>query len=562
MDLKESFQDNPCKINVYIRQALTACSKSNGIERAVCSHLLKGLHDDFVEEYLDNDVDNWCGNGYFMKNVTEEFKSNPCTVMKALTIQLESCDSTDPWCDFLTNMAENLKTDFYFDIGLLDLCQEKKFSAFVIENMMIMENPCELHKIMSEMDTHDMERRTYLGKLIVYLLEDLADDLGIEDAMGPFWDIKMCPEVDKVQDFVSSLIEDHGCEAISNFKNVSANCTDSTKFKNSHKMLCSILEKMDLDEIEEGLQDIPGFTGLANFKPCKEGGEIIKDAQNLYKEPCNILTTMDKFKKCSKSSIYCKIMNEILSDIIGEDSLDSNVKDMFGVGLTEINPCEVVDLLYDIYTAIGKGNTCKALLIVKSPAACKGKESVPCKMYNKLIDAIDGSDFLAEFKKAVGIEIWDIDFCVEWGYIKKLLIDFMDRPCNLFNLFKTYKDEGSVVSTLFREVIAPAIEDDEGIQSMLSEVDLCEEYDYITGIAENIMVNVGKGNCVGAAELMSYCPNGKCGLLSPIMECAKSTEGDICGQINEVMKMAAEISKSDELKDMCEGFPRVGLSLF
>ncbi|XP_063681894.1 uncharacterized protein LOC134816831 isoform X2 [Bolinopsis microptera] len=595
-EIDENFKENPCKIVKFVGDMIDTCKSSQGLESPICEHLLSHLHENLVNDYMEGNENKWCENNYFMKNVTEEFQESPCTSINNLMLQLESCDSEDDLCSDLTETM----SDTVDDVEDMNLCKEKKFLFYVLERILVFENPCDLHKLLISMKTTEMAKRSMMAKPIFDRIDSMVSSEGFVEMIeewldtSDFWSVDMCQETTAVKSLIYDDMIDDKCNALKNLGSFNKSC-EKEAFQNKNKIACKISEAISMTGMPEKFEEATNLD-MFSLDPCEEGERALDHLKGVGKEPCTILESFKDFKSCSDSSLYCKVMSKVLDWFEGdaeedhiehEGILGATLSDTYDMSITDINPCEMVKFIDELWVKIGE-KPCDMFQIIEKEGSCTSK-GAPCKMFSKLVEELTDSEIASEFNDVFGFRLWDMNPCEEWEHAKTFLLALIDRPCSFLSLFESQHKAQcptgtkSVVCTGL-DLAASEISKDSHIQDFLDSINLCEEQDYSVRIFKEVSSQVSKGNCIGYKEVSSYiddCPKSDpylCSKFGDFINCLgngpdrksnvkKTREGDdkdemddvingICSAALDIRKGAANIET--ELKDVCtDMFPEV-----
>ena len=582
--MDEEFKEKPCMIMKFVGNMIDTCKSSQGLESPICEHLLSPLHENLVNEYMEGDEKKWCESNYFMKNVTEEFQESPCTSINNLMLQLESCDSEDNLC---SNLSQTM-SDMGDDVKDMNLCKEKKFLFYVLERILVSESPCEIHKLLINMKSAEMAKRSMMAKPIFDKIDSMvsSDEFveKIEELLdtADFWSVDMCQETTAVKSLIYDDMIDDKCNALKNLGSFNKSC-EKKAFQNKNKIACSISEAISMTGMPEEFKEATNLD-MFSLDPCEEGDRVLDHLKVVGKEPCTILESFKDFKSCSDSSLYCKVMSEVLAMIEGDEKegLGAMLLDAFDISITDINPCKMMTFIDDLWVKIGE-KPCDMFQIIEKEGSCKSK-GAPCKMFSKLVEELTDSEIASGFKDIFGLRLWDMNPCEEWEHVKTFLLALIDRPCSFLSLFESQhkaqcpKGTKSVVCTGL-DFAASEISKSSDIQDFLDNMNLCEEQDYSVGIFKEISSQVSEGICIGYKEVSNYvidCPKSKpylCSIFVDFMYClgngpdrksnvkktrdgmAEDVINGICSAVLDIRKGAANIES--EIKEVCDIFPEV-----
>ena len=567
---------------------IESCKSSQGLESPICEYGLSHLHEKLVNDYMDGNGDMWCDKSYFMKNVLEGFQKDPCSSINNLHSQLKTCDSENGLCHDLIGWSEYLD----FESGI-DLCQEKKFFFYLLERLLVMERPCELHKILSSMSTALTSKRSRLAKSFYKGADSIVSDENFVEVIqewldtSDFWSVDMCLETEHLESFLYDDMINDKCNALKNLRSYHQSC-NAERFKKKNKIACKIAEAISFHEVPEMFKNVTQFD-LFDLNPCEESDQALNHLKAISEKPCSFLESFKDLGECSDNSLYCKMMSGILAMIEGEgdEGLGGILSQWFGISITDINPCEIIEFISDLWVDIGE-ETCDVFKTIEKAGFCKSK-SAPCKIFKKIVKMTTDSEMATGFEETFGFKLWQMNPCEEWKHVRKFLLALIDRPCSFFSLFESQhsahcskKGATSMVCTGL-SFAASTISDSSEIQDFLSSIDLCAEQDYSVGIFKEVSKRISEDSCVGYKELSSYvdkCPKSQpilCSIFGGFMDCLGKTNydhgkdaknddeeqdgmigaiNDVCNTIHGLRKGAASIESL--LGEVCsQMFPEV-----
>ena len=567
--MDEKFQEEPCNIVKQVGSMIKKCEESQGLESPICKFVLHHLHESLVEDYMSGDEEKWCESGYFMKNVTTEFKSNTCHLMNNLRVQLKSCDLEDDLCSALNETMSDVEDLLGHDV---DICREKKFLFYVIERIIVMKSPCEIQKMISNMNTDLMSKRSDLAKLIFNIVDSIVTDDGfsemVEELFGTtnFWSVDLCKETSALESFLYDDMKDV-CKTFTTLGSYNESCSKDS-FLQKNRLACTLTKAVSSSGVPEFFKELTDYE-LFNLQPCEEGQRAMDHIKSVAENPCTILESLKDIKDCSDGSLYCKIMNEVLAFLAGddEDGLEAMLSENMGVSLTDINPCEMAEFIHELWKEIGE-TPCSMFSMIEEKGSCKSK-SAPCTIFKKVVEWLTNSEIATGFKDTFGFKLWQMNPCEEWAQVKRFLLSLLET-CSFTEAKSTLEkqcgEENQTAACVLLKFAFSSIDAD---SSILLQNNWCEERDY----ASEKFVQISKAaasECMGYSKLSNMVRDCKNLLICEplnyiILDCfgradtdstAPEEEGPgVCEILLEIRQGAANIDKN--LEDVCQLIPEV-----
>lgn len=534
-ELSDSFDTKPCGIITSLKETFDSCISSKSLESPICNQL-SNLLDDFVSQFMDNDTEKWCENDNFMKSVTKKIKATPCDTVKILSSQIDSCDKNEEWCEFLLEIKD--RAGRAIDLDSVDVCKEKSFFFYIVERLLVMKSPCEIAVMIKEMNSAMTKKRSILAKEIHLTADEIVRNPSaqefFENMTGnpDFWSMDMCQLTEPLETFIDKRVVNDKCNILKNIGDFQEDC-QRNKFKKSNPLACKVMEMITSNELADLFHDTTG-SKLFTINVCDELDAMIAHLRNLGRKPCEFLKSFKPFEKCKNDELYCRLMQNVTSMIRGSDGegIGGIIESFSGDSITDFNPCEFMDYLKQIWTQIGQ-SPCLALQKIGDlgTASCAATD-MPCKMVKKMVRFITNSDIAEGFEDIMGLKLWDVNICQEYETIKSFVLAVINRPCALFQHFKTQqkvlcpKGPASIICTgisFARDLIRKASQDSNDFD--VFSYDFCSEQDYVTGIFKKLNSQVSDGTCVGYTKLSEFvdvCPATKpmlCKIAGGIFDC-------------------------------------------
>ena len=580
---KTNLKNTPCDIVKHISTATDECMKSDNAERAICEYLLESTVVHAKEEWMGNDETKWCSENYFMKPAMDAAKADICSTAKDLYEHVDAdsncpADTTDKWCRFLKETVAD--PDLFPNLRNADMCQEKDFGFYILENAFTSKKLCSLAELLqNNLKSKDWERRSELGADVANGLDELWTEVGNEDLFGAgFLESDICAAEDSIQSVIDK--SDNGCALLPAINEEKKNC-ESANYKANNPFACNAVEKFTNDTMvksgEEAFNEVfANETDFLDFNPCKTVEDMGIELKDMFTTPCEILKTIgNRVTKCdtdSDKSVFCFVNRKIV-DTLKDIELVDRIRETFDISVTEVDQCKLVDYFMDLSDKMIE-SPCDAMkLLVSEGQACASSTTPPCKIMSYLVSDMgvgSGSDASKWFVDNIGYEFLAMAPCQEWDKLEEFALKLIANPCDFHQIMMTFMDSASCSGSNKRLLCGALDQLKEPLEYIKDkEIDICGEEQFVYGIVNAAKSAVDSGTCIdfpwvktivnaNCKSSNNICPNLSI-VIESIDECIAGTaedRGDSCEVYDLVASFLKNITIS-EGAEICSDIPEV-----